>query len=269
MTNNWKSSLGIAVGILGLAAIGLIGLKIPPRRYPHPSRKTKEIGGFDLPDGLPDPVKRHFLASLGITPPQMKSAVIWGRGRLKFNSLWMPLRFRCHFQDGQIYLKEIQITWFGFPYLTRYQSYNNDIMSPRTNEGEAFESGNSEKHGNYLSMWAESMWMPVLLLSERAARWEAIDESAAWLLVSSNGTVEPILSRFNPNSGLIEEIIALCPQTPGGEKSTWRVGYSDWKPFHRLLLPAKIITSWDDKGAYSVLNAEGVEYNPDISRGQS
>jgi hypothetical protein len=270
MTEIRKSLLSVPAGILGLAALGLIGLIIPARNYPHPSRKTREIGGFNLPDDLPEPVSRHFLAVLGINPPQMNSAVIWGRGRFKSLGLWLPMRFRCHFKNGHNYLKEMQITWFGFPIHSKVQAYKGHTASSQIRDlTSSYPSSDNTGQDNLLSLWAESMWMPSLLITDQSVQWDTIDESTAWLIVSRNGNHEPILTRFNPNNGLIEEIIALRCRKAGGEKVNWRVTYSHWRPFHRLLLPAKIITSWDDSGAYTILNAQGVEYNPQVYEKES
>jgi hypothetical protein len=265
MIKGGNNLLSLTTGILGLATIGLIGLIIPPRNYSLLSRKSREIGGFNLPDDLPQPVSRHFLAVLGINPPQIKSAVIWGRGRFKTKGIWMPMRFRCHFKNGLKYLKEMQITWFGFPIHNKVQVYKGHTASSGISDStNSYASSDKTGQENCLTLWADSMWMPSILISDQSVQWEAIDESTAWLIVSGNGNHEPILTRFNPNNGLIEELIALRCRKAGGEKVNWRVTYSQWRPFHRLLLPAKIITSWDDSGAYAIFNAQGVEYNPQI-----
>jgi hypothetical protein len=261
-----KTGLGILGGILGLATIGWIGLKIHPRKYPHPSTKTREIGDFTLPDDLPAPVARHFLAALGLTPPKMENAVVWGRCFYKIAGFWTPMRFKSYLKDGRYYLREMQITWFGFPFLNRHHSYKNG-MATRKGGGllPSVETGAEIKQSHFLSMWAESMWMPAILVSEQACRWEAIDEATAWLIVSSDNGDEPILVRFNPKCGLIEEIVAWRYRHSEGQKTTWRVSYSDWKPYHGLLLPGEINFSWEDSGTYAVFKADRVEFNPDIS----
>lgn len=266
MNNDVKASLGVLGGILGLAAIGWIGLKIPPHNYPYPSRKTEEIGNFTLPDDLPAPVSRHFLAALGITPPQMKTAVVWGHGYYKIAGFWMPVHYRTYFKDGCCYIRETQITWFGFPFFKRTHSYRNGMAFCKVSGlFPSYTTGEEIKQSHLISMWAESMWMPSILVSEQACRWEAIDEVTAWLIVSSDNDEEPILVRFSPKNGLIEEVIAWRHRCSGGCRTLWRAIYSHWKPYHGLLLPGEIITSWEDSSAYTLFKVQGVEFNPKIS----
>jgi hypothetical protein len=265
MIKGGKNYLGLTAGILGLATLGLIGLIVPARNYSLLTRKSREIGGFSLPDDLPTPVTRHLLAVLGINPPLIQSALMWGRGRIKTRGIWMPIRFRCHYKDNLHYLKQMQLTWFGFPISSNYKLHKSGSASSGMNASDNPYTSDDEKHQNdWITLWAESMWMPSILFSEQVARWEAIDEATAWLIVTNNSSTEPILARFNPHNGLIEEINTLRHRKPGGEKINWQAAYTQWKPFHRLLLPGKIVIAWEDIGTYAWFNLEGVEYNPHI-----
>lgn len=266
MIKSETTTLSITGGILGLAAIGLIGFKIPPRNYPSPPQKTKDIGEFNLPEDLPAPVSRHFLAALGVTPPRMETAVVWGRAHYKKAGIWFPMRFRSYYNSGDQYLREMQFTWYGFPMFNKFHFYKNETAA-REISGltHSIQSGSEVKQALFLSMWAEAVWMPGIMVSNQLIRWEAIDEFNARLVVQFDESDEPFLVRFNPESGLIEEITAWRFRRAGGNKTAWRIAYSNWKVFHGLLLPRKIITSWEDTGAYAVFKADGLEYNLDIS----
>src|ERR671933_200379 len=120
------TKLGVgAVGLLALVVgVGWLGLQIKPKPYPPHPAGTGEIATTELPSGLPEPVYRHFHATLGEEVPQIETAVVWGRGEFNFNGLvWFPVRLKSYHKAGREFRRDLELTWFGMPIFRGYDAY--------------------------------------------------------------------------------------------------------------------------------------------------
>src|SRR5829696_3398843 len=87
-----------AGGMLALlVGVGWLGLQIEPQPFPPHPEGTGELDTAELPSDLPEPVQRHFRATLGEEVPQIETAVVWGRGEFNFFGLvWFPMRLKSY-----------------------------------------------------------------------------------------------------------------------------------------------------------------------------
>ena len=93
MSTMTKIVVGAAGTLALLVGLGWLGLQIRPNPFePHPEG-TGELDTAELPSDLPEPVYRHFQATLGEQVPRIETAIVWGRGDFSFKGLWTHVRF--------------------------------------------------------------------------------------------------------------------------------------------------------------------------------
>ncbi len=100
-----NSILTIAIFLAGiiavLLAIGWLGFQIEPESFPPHPEKTNDAGTIDVPPDIPEPVKRYYEAAAGSLVPEVRSAVVWGKAKLRINGIWMPVRFKEYYLPGR------------------------------------------------------------------------------------------------------------------------------------------------------------------------
>lgn len=114
---------GSAIGLGALLGTGWLGLRVEPAPFPPYSDPAAEPATVAVPAGLPPPVSRYFRAVLGDRVPIIESAVLSGRGRLRFSGLTFPSRLRLIHAAGRGYRHSIESTRFGAPVLKVNETY--------------------------------------------------------------------------------------------------------------------------------------------------
>jgi hypothetical protein len=256
-------ALVIVGSVVALGAAAWLGLQFRPRPLAGPGASS-ELGEAKPPEGLPGTVARHYLVSFGPKPPRIETMVIWGRARMKRDPLpWMPVSFWSEQRIGSRALQRLAVTWFGLPLLRGTDSYIDGrgemVIGKQRAVGEEIDQGEN------LFMWAEAALVPTAV-SLPGVRWEQLDETSARLLVPFRDTVDEMVFRFDSSTGLIREARAMRFREVGGTKLGWRVGYSRWQQFGRVMFPGRISVTWADKGRpWFVLDVDGVAFNVPVS----
>ena len=115
------SSNAFRGAIVSLAILVLLilvfGLRMQPRPFAPFRTVTQEFAVAALPPDLPAPVARFYEAVSKDGLPVIESAVITGRGRLRFMGITFPTRLRFIHDAGQGYRHYIEATLFGLPIL--------------------------------------------------------------------------------------------------------------------------------------------------------
>ncbi len=266
----------VAVGAVGtlalLVGVGWLGLQVKPNPFePHPEG-TGELDTADLPSDLPEPVLRHFQATLGERVPWIETATVWGRGGFNFNGLWTHVRFKSYHDPGREFLRDQEISWFGMPILRGADAYlggkgSLDIsglfgLLNISDSGEKFDQGQN------LAMWAEALYTtPSVLVLDPRLRWEPIDDTSAHLIVPFGEQEEDSLRvEFDPESGLMTSMSGMRYRDQEETKTPWRGEFSDWRTVHGIKVPHRVVGTWEDQeGPYVILDLEGAEYNADVS----
>ena len=259
--------LSVFLGLALLVGLGWVGLQIPPKGFPPHPEKTQDLGTGKLPSGLPGPVRCYFEAALGEEIPRIESAVLWGRGRLKVKGLWLPVRFRAYYLPGQAFRRLMEITWFGFPLLRGVDSYLDGRGKLEiTGLISLSETGEKIDQAQNLVLWGEAIWTPSVYLTDPRVRWEAVDKKTARLVVPFGEGEEVFLVQFDPQTEMIQEMSAERYRGQEEAKTPWRVECFDWKSFHGVMVPTRVVGTWaDEKRPYVVMTVEGLEYNVDVS----
>ncbi|WP_207795387.1 DUF6544 family protein [Deinococcus koreensis] len=260
----WSAGL-----LAGLGLLGWLGLQVPPR--PFPSAPGGVVSGtVPLPPGLPAPVERFYRQTYGETLPVIRSAVISGRATLRpvAGGPTFPARFRFIHEAGRNYRHYIEATWFGWPILKVNESYL-DGVSTQTMPWPLPSSVGDPRGAQAanLGLWAESMSLPALFVTDPRVRWTAVDDQTALLRVPFGEAHETFVVRFDPATGrptLLESMRYRSGADP--HKTLWLNAFLSWARLGGVTLPRTGAATWLDQGRpWAVFTTEEIVYNADVS----
>ena len=242
-----------------------LGIKIQPKSFLAFPHKTQKIKTISLPDGLPAPVERFYRQVYGDEIPVVMSAVISGRAALRpAGPLAFPSRFRFTHIAGQGYRHYIESTVYGFPILKVNERYldNHGLMELPWGTSESPEVDQSAN----LGLWAESIWLPSIWITDPRVHWESIDDDTALLIVPYGDTEQTLIARFNPHSGMLKFLEAMRFRNGKEEgKILWIDEVPEWDTIDGFIVPKVGKVSWFDEGSpWAVFVVEEVAYNVDV-----
>jgi hypothetical protein len=256
----------LVVGALaGLGAVAWLGLRVRPRPLSPPG-PSRDLGTVDLPTDLPDPVRRHYVASLGgPLVPLVETMALWGRARMKRDPLpWMPVTFWSEHRVGWSGLQLLAVTWFRMPVFRGRDFYSSG--RGRMEIGKQRIEGHEIDQGENLFLWAELALVPSVLVTRPGVRWEHIDHASARLRVPFGEREDELVFAFDPGTELIREGRGMRYREPGGAKIGWRLEYLGWKRFDHVTFPSRITVTWEDQvRPWFVLDVDGMAFNVPVA----
>lgn len=221
-----------------LAYLAWFGLRIMPRLHPPHAGQARDLGAEPFPPGLPAPVEEHFRRVLGDTVPREESVVVWGRGKLRLPGLWVPLRFNAWYRPGRAFRRSIELTWMGIPLVEGVDSYI-DGQGRLELTGLVRRSAGGPKidSAQHLTLWAEALWSPSVLLLDPRVRWEPISDTAAWLVVPSGDSERGLRVEFDACTGLLKSMSAMRFRGAEPRPTFWRTEVRNWHRLAGILVP--------------------------------
>jgi hypothetical protein len=255
-----------AVGLAALLGVGWLGLQIPPQSFPSYPEQTPALDTVELPADLPAPVARYYKTIIGDQIPIIESAVITGKGTLRVKGITFPARFRFTHIAGQGYRHYIEATIFGYPVMKVNEWYLDGKARMELPVGVIADEPKIDMAAN-LGLWAESVWLPSILITDPRVRWEAIDDTTARLVVPFGEEEDTFTVAFDPQTGLIRTMEAMRYREATDEaKIPWSNEPLGWQAFHGVKIPSPAATTWLDEGTpWAVWTIEDVAYNVDVS----
>ena len=263
-----KTVLAAGGSLALLGSAGWLGLRVKPAPFPTHPESTSELSTTELPSELPEPVRRHFRATLGAQVPRIETAVVWGRADFKVGGLWTRMRFKSYSVAGRAFRRDMEITWFGMPILRGSDAYLGGEGSLEiTGLVNTSSRGENIDQGQNLAMWAEAPFTtPSVLVLDPRVRWEPIDAHTARLMIPFGEQEETLRAEFDPQTGLMRGVSGMRYRNREKTKTPWRGELSDWRSLHGIEVPHRNLAIWEDQQEpYGIFEIEGTEYNVDVS----
>jgi hypothetical protein len=188
--------------VLLLVLFVVFGLRWQPRPFPAYTAQTSPVSIAPMPDGLPAPVGRYYRLIHGDGVPVYTSAVMSGRGTLRFMGVTMPSRVRFTHDSGQGYRHYIETFFWGYPVLKVNERYLDGKGWMQLPFGVVENDPGVDSAANQ-GMWAETLFYPAYFLTDPRVRWQAVDTDTARLFVPYGEGEQEFTLEFDPGTGML------------------------------------------------------------------
>jgi Family of unknown function (DUF6544) len=269
--NQWgRIMLEVGLGIVGILTLvlllGWIGLQIRPLSFPNFPQVAGTMQTIPLPENLPSPVARFYHTVYGDTIPVITSAVITGHADVRpAGPITFPARFRFTHLTGQGYRHYIEAGLFGLPMMQVDERYLDGHALGVTPFG--VDEGDRVDQGANLGMWAETIWMPSVFLTDARVHWQAVNDNTAILVVPFNQGEDHFVVRFNPETGLIDWFESMrYHNQANATKVLWMNQALEWSKLNGVMTNTVGAAIWMDDGKpWAVFHVDDIRYNVDVN----
>ena len=260
--------IAVALVVLVLVVLFvLVGLRVTPAPFPPPAVAAGAIERVSLPPNLPPPVARFYRAVYGSDLPVYDSAILTGRGTVRFMGLTMPARLRFSHDASRGYHHYIETTFYGFPLMRVNEHYLDGHSRFVLPMGVQENDPNLDSAAN-LGLWAERIAYPAAFATDPRVRWEAVDDTTARLHLPFGDTEQSMTVSFDPVTHRLTRIEAdrRFADAKRGHVRWWGT-VDEWAALDGVLTPVRQSVQWaDEDSPWLHMTIEDAVYNADLGQ---
>jgi len=265
---DWRVAFrGALIDMVLLVVLGVVfGLRGQPQAFPAYSAPASPVTTDPLPDGLPAPVERFYRLIHGDAVPVYTSAVMSGRGTIRFMGVVMPARLRFTHDSGQGYRHYIEATFWGYPVFKVNERYLDGKGWMQLPFGVVENDPGVDSAANQ-GLWAETFLYPAYLVTDPRVRWEAVDSDTAKMFVPFGEGEQEFTVDFDPGTGMLIRYETLRHRDDKQGVIRWWGDFTYEPDANGDPQLSTVSATWEDEGTpWLVMKVEQVVFNTEVSQ---
>ncbi len=243
----------------------VFGFRVPPTPFPVYRAPASPVVTIPIPAGLPKPVERFYHATYGDQVPVYTSAVISGRGTVRFMGITLPSRLRFIHIPQQGYRHYFEATFYNLPIL----AVNEQYLDGKSRFALPFGVTENEPTQNSAAnqgFWSEMIAYPAIYITDPRARWEAVDDNSAILHIPYGTEEQQLTFTFDPQTSAITRVETLRYRDAKSGLLHWWGDLREGQPQDGASVQQHWEITWGDEGTpWLIANIEDMTFNTDVS----
>jgi len=265
---DWGAAFrGALIDVVLLLVLGVVfGLRVQPVPFAAYNAPVTPVKTVPIPAGLPKPVERFYHLTYGDQVPVYHSAVVTGRGTVRFMGIIFPARMRFTHAVGQGYRHYFEATFYGFPVFKVNEHFLDGRARLVLPFGVVENDPKVDSAGNQ-GLWAETMMFPASYLTAPRLRWEAVDDTTARLRVPFGDGEQVFTVTFDAQTGSMTRVETMRYRDERAGVIRWWGEMIQGESQNGQTAPTYLEVTWEDEDTpWLNYQIEDTVFNTDVSK---